>query len=70
MNQIAAFMQRCKRKSAFHFANASQILITQGGQASRVFPVDINLIDPEFYSFYLGLIVEKKTTTAKELDKK
>lgn len=62
MNQIAAFMQRCKRKSAFHFANASQILITQGGQASRVFPVDINLIaiDPEFYSFYLGLIVEKK----------
>lgn len=65
MDQIAAFMQRCKRKSAFHFANASQILINQGGQASRVFPVDINLIDPEFYSFYLGLIVEKKNNNNK-----
>ena len=65
MNQIAALMQRCKRKSAFHFAKASQILITQGGQASRVFPVDINLIDPEFYSFYLGLIVEKKNNNNK-----
>lgn len=35
-----------------------------------MFPVDIDLIDPEFYSFYLGLIIEKKTTTTKELEKK
>lgn len=60
MNKIAAFVQRCKWKSAFHFANASQMLITQGGQASRVFPVEIDLFDRPFYSFYLGLIIKKK----------
>lgn len=60
MNKIAAFVQRCKWKSAFHFANASQMLITQGGQASRVFPVEIDLFDRPFYSFCLGLIIKKK----------
>ena len=54
------FHAKMQEEKCFSLANASQILITQGGQASRVFPVDINLIDPEFYSFYLGLIVEKK----------
>lgn len=35
-----------------------------------MFPVDIDLIDPEFYSFYLGLIIEKKNNDNKGVRKK